>query len=112
MRKANHSSLHSHRISELDESFLNSIRRKDDWGVEGYKIPTNRAYIEKPRTFRWVKQDNRKDSFLDVAVRLTKGIPGPTTYAGPCDWKKELSSMLYGGSPLKGKFLKGPKKTY
>lgn len=44
-------------------------------------------------------------------VKLKKDVPACNTYLGCSDWKKELDTLLYGGSPYKGKFLKGKRKT-
>eukprot|EP00347_Sterkiella_histriomuscorum_P005599 403355986 len=38
-------------------------------------------------------------------------MPPPNQYQEPRDWKKEMTDYSYGGSPLKGKFLKGDKIT-
>ena len=48
---------------------------------------------------------------LDFTVKMKKDVPASNAYIGCSDWKKELDSMLYGGSQQKGRFLKGQRKT-
>lgn len=94
----------------LDDTFLNSIRRKSDFGIDGYYVPNNDAYLEKVKTMKWINKDS-KNGFLDYVVKMKKDVPACNTYKGCSDWKKELETMLYGGSPMKGKFLKGKRRT-
>jgi hypothetical protein len=61
-------------------------------------------------SIKWVKKD-KKDGYLDFAVKSKKDVPAANAYLGCSDWKKELDSLLYGGSPNKGKFLKSKRRT-
>ena len=94
----------------LDSSFLNSIKKKSDFGIEGYYAPNNDAYLDKVKSLKWIK-DAKKDGFLDYTVKIKKDVPASNSYIGCSDWKKELDCMLYGGSPMRGKFLKAKRKT-
>ena len=59
---------------------------------------------------KWIK-NNRYDSYLDLEQKSKKYIPPCNYYQRPTDWKSEMSSYFWGGSPNKGKFLKNKKVT-
>jgi len=44
------------------------INRKDDFGIEGYHIPTFNAALDKPRTTKFSPTKQRK-TFIDFAVK-------------------------------------------
>jgi hypothetical protein len=74
------------------------LKKKEQWGVEGYYVPTNEWYFKKPKTF-WAK--GKKENIIEYEARKKKDQPGPTKYDLINDWSKNT----------KGKFLKGKKET-
>lgn len=68
------------------------------WGVEGYYVPTNEWYFNKPKTF-WAK--GKKENIIEWQARKRKDLPAPNTYKLDFDWNKNPN----------GRFLKGKKVT-
>lgn len=55
------------------------INKKDDFGIEGYHIPTFNAALDKPRTTKFSPTKQRK-TFIDFAVKEKEFLPGSTRY--------------------------------
>ncbi|CDW81767.1 UNKNOWN [Stylonychia lemnae] len=102
---------HRESSQKLNDSYGDYIRKKELFGIDGYKVPSNKALIIPPRTFKLVKSEKQSRSFVDVEVKNRQFMPPPNYYQTPSDWKKQQNEYLYGGSPLKGKFLKGNRVT-
>lgn len=72
--------------------------KQNQWGVDGYYVPTNEWYFHKPRTF-WAKA--KKENIIEWEAKRKKDMPAPNTYKLDMDMSKTD----------KGKFLKGPRVT-
>jgi hypothetical protein len=79
-------------------SMIDFRKTGDQWGVEGYYVPTNEWHFHRPKTF-WAKQ--KKENIIEYEARRKKEMPAPNTYKLDYDWVKNP----------KGKFLKGNRVT-
>ena len=64
-----------------------------------------------PKNFKIIKKEKGEKSYLDIETKRREFVPPPGQYMSQKDWKKEMESYQSGGSPSKGKFLKGNKVT-
>ncbi len=91
--------IHSFIIENPGNQSMIDFRKTDNqWGVEGYYVPTNEWAFHKPKTF-WAK--GKKENIIEWEARRKKEQPAPNTYKLDYDWSKNP----------KGKFLKGNRVT-
>ena len=55
------------------------VRRKEDFGIDGYHIPEFNAALDKPLTSKFDPSKKRK-TFIDFAVKQKEFVPVPTRY--------------------------------
>jgi hypothetical protein len=49
---------------KTDDFSMFNFTNKDQWGIEGYKMPYNDSHNHKVRAWKWIKT-NKSDTFLD-----------------------------------------------
>lgn len=60
-------------------------KKKDQWGIEGYYVPNNDWFQNKPKTF-WSK--GKKENEIEYQAKKKKDLPAPNTYQMSYDWNK------------------------
>lgn len=70
---------------------INASRNKSSFGIEGYKMPDNKAHLERPHTFMISKTDNM--DFISQIVKQKNLIPACNQYETEVNllMKKNLS---------------------
>jgi hypothetical protein len=55
-----------------------NFRTKNEWGIEGYHIPTFNAYLDKVKTLKM--SNTKKKTYIDDIVKAKEFIPAPQSY--------------------------------
>jgi hypothetical protein len=73
------------------QDVIKGSRNNDMFGIDGYYVPDNKAYIEKPHAFMISKTQNQ--DFMSKVLKLKANMPAPTDYETQVNllMKKNLS---------------------